>query len=115
MPKMLYSRNFPFSTLEFRPSTFDPRPRLSNLDLDFRTSTYDPRSSTYDSRPSTYDPRHSTITQTPVKLVTSKVTLLNTCEKLKITHEKQLDLGNIKSKVNETCYCETTVKHVCHN
>jgi hypothetical protein len=42
-----------------------------------------------------------------VKLLTSKVTLLNTCEKLKMTHEKQLDLGNIKSKVNETCYCET--------
>jgi hypothetical protein len=39
-----------------------------------------------------------------VKLLTSKVTLLNTCEKLKMTHEKQLDLGNIKSKVNETCY-----------
>jgi hypothetical protein len=38
-----------------------------------------------------------------VKLLTSKVTLLNTCEKLKMTHEKQLDLGNIKSKVNETC------------
>jgi hypothetical protein len=38
-----------------------------------------------------------------VKLLTSKVTLLNTCEKLKMT---QLDpgLGNIKSKVNETCY-----------
>ena len=29
-----------------------------------------------------------------VKLLTSKVTLLNTCEKLKMTHEKQLDLGN---------------------
>jgi hypothetical protein len=113
MPKMLYSRNFPFSTLEFRPSTFGPR--LSNLDLDFRTSTYDPRPMTLDPRPMTLDTRHSTITQTPVKLVTSKVTLLNTCEKLKITHEKQLDLGNIKSKVNETCYCETTVKHVCHN
>jgi hypothetical protein len=43
-----------------------------------------------------------------VKLLTSKVTLLNiTCEKLKMPHEKQLDLGNIKSKVNETCYCET--------
>ena len=40
-----------------------------------------------------------------VKLLTSKVTLLNTCEKLKMTHEKQLGLGNIKSKVNETCYC----------
>jgi hypothetical protein len=39
-----------------------------------------------------------------VKLLTSKVTLLNTCEKLKMTHEKQLDIGNIKSKVNETCY-----------
>ena len=38
-----------------------------------------------------------------VKLLTSKVTLLNTCEKLKMTNEKQLDLGNIKSKVNETC------------
>jgi hypothetical protein len=45
-----------------------------------------------------------------VKLLTSKVTLLNTYEKLKMTHEKQLDLGNIKSKVNEICYCET-----CHN
>jgi hypothetical protein len=42
-----------------------------------------------------------------VKLLTSKVTALNTCEKLKMTHEKQLDVGNIKSKVNETCYCET--------
>ena len=38
-----------------------------------------------------------------VKLLTSKVTLLNTCEKLKMPHEKQLDLANIKSKVNETC------------
>jgi hypothetical protein len=47
-----------------------------------------------------------------LKLLTSKVTLLNTCEKLKMAHEKQLDLGNIKSKVNETCYCETDV---CHN
>jgi hypothetical protein len=45
-----------------------------------------------------------------VKLLTSKVKLLNTCEKLKMTHEKQLDLGNIKSNVNETCCCET-----CHN
>jgi hypothetical protein len=29
-----------------------------------------------------------------------------------MTHETQLEfgLGNIKSKVNETCYCET-----CHN
>jgi hypothetical protein len=45
-----------------------------------------------------------------VKLLTSKVTLLNTYEKLKMTHAKQLDLGNIKSKVNEICYCET-----CHN
>jgi hypothetical protein len=27
-----------------------------------------------------------------VKLLTSKVTLLNTCEKLKMTHEKQLEL-----------------------
>jgi hypothetical protein len=34
-----------------------------------------------------------------VKLLKSKVTL-NTCEKLKMTHETQLDLGNIKSKVN---------------
>jgi low affinity Fe/Cu permease len=42
-----------------------------------------------------------------VKLLKSKVTLLNTCEKLKMT---QRDTGNIKSKVNETCYCET-----CHN
>jgi hypothetical protein len=33
-----------------------------------------------------------------VKLLTSKVTLLNTCGKLKMTHGKQLDLGNIKSK-----------------
>ena len=49
---------------DFRPSTFDPRPRLLTLDLDFRPSTYDPRPSTYDPRPSTYDPRPSTITQT---------------------------------------------------
>jgi hypothetical protein len=47
-----------------------------------------------------------------VKLWTSKVTLLNTCEKLKMTHEKQLDLGNIKSKVNETCYCETCLSQL---
>ena len=47
-----------------------------------------------------------------VKLLTSKVTLLNTCEKLKMTHEKQLDLGNIKSKVNETCYCETCLSQL---
>ena len=33
------------------------------------------------------------------KLLKSKVTL-NTCEKLKMTRETQLDLGNIKSKVN---------------
>ena len=47
-----------------------------------------------------------------VKLLKSKVTLLNTCEKLKMTHETQCDIaiGNIKSKVNQTCYCET-----CHN
>ena len=49
-----------------------------------------------------------------VKLLKSKVTLLNTCEKLKKTHETQCDIGtaigNIKSKVNQTCYCET-----CHN
>ena len=32
-----------------------------------------------------------------------KVTLLNICEKLKMT---QRDTGNIKSKVNETCCCE---------
>ena len=46
-----------------------------------------------------------------VKLLTSKVKLLNTCEKLKISHEKQLDLGNIKSKVNETCCCEHVTNH----
>ena len=40
-----------------------------------------------------------------VKLLKSKVTL-NTCEKLRMT---QCDIEN-KSKVNETCYCET-----CHN
>jgi hypothetical protein len=40
-----------------------------------------------------------------VKLLTSKVKLLNTCEKLKI------DLGNIKSKVNETCCCEDVTNH----
>ena len=52
-----------------------------------------------------------------VKLLKSKVTLLKsiTCEKLKKTHETQCDIGifaigNIKSKVNQTCYCET-----CHN
>ena len=44
--------------------------------------------------------------------LTSKVTLLNTCDKLKMTHEKQLDLGNIKSKVNETCYCETCLSQL---
>jgi hypothetical protein len=49
------------------------------------------------------------ITVKLLKLLKSKVTLLNTCEKLKMTHETQRDLGN-KSKVNETCYCET-----CHN
>ena len=43
-----------------------------------------------------------------VKLLKSKVTLL-TCEKLKMTHETQCDIGN-KSKVNQTCYCEK-----CHN
>jgi hypothetical protein len=42
-----------------------------------------------------------------LKLLKSKVTLLNICEKLKMT---QRDTGNIKSKVNETCCCET-----CHN
>ena len=47
-----------------------------------------------------------------VKLLTSKVTLLNTCEKLKMPHEKQLDLANIKSKVNETCYCETCLSQL---
>jgi Ni,Fe-hydrogenase III small subunit len=46
-----------------------------------------------------------------VKLLTSKVTL-NTYEKLKMPHEKQLDLGNIKSKVNETCYCETCLSQL---
>ena len=45
-----------------------------------------------------------------VKLLKSKVTLLNSCENLKMTHETQHDLGNIKSKVNDTCYFET-----CHN
>ena len=45
-----------------------------------------------------------------VKLLKSKVTLLNSCENLEVTHETQHDLGNIKSKVNETCYFET-----CHN
>jgi hypothetical protein len=44
-----------------------------------------------------------------VKLLKSKVTLLNTCENLKMTRETQCDLGN-KSKVNETCYCKT-----CHD
>jgi hypothetical protein len=49
-----------------------------------------------------------------VKLLTTKVTLLNTCEKLKVTHEKQLDLGNIKSKVNETWYCQNvTIRLKC--
>ena len=43
-----------------------------------------------------------------VNILKSKVTLLNTCEKLKMTHETQRDIGN-KSNVNETCYCET-----CH-
>ena len=40
-----------------------------------------------------------------VKLLKSKVTL-NICETLKMT---QRDTGNIKSKVNENCCCET-----CH-
>ena len=33
------------------------------------------------------------------------VTLLNTCEKLKVTDETQRDLEN-KSKVNEACCCD---------
>jgi hypothetical protein len=40
-------------------------------------------------------------TATTVKLLKSKVTLLNTWEKLKMTYETQCDLGN-KSKVNKT-------------
>ena len=47
-----------------------------------------------------------------MKLLTSKVTLLNTCEKLKMPQGKQLDLGNIKSKVNEACYCETCLSQL---
>ena len=34
----------------------------------------------------------NTGTAITVKLLTSKVTLLNTCEKLKMSHEKQLEL-----------------------
>ena len=39
--------------------------------------------------------------------------IMHTC--MKMTHEKQLYLGNIKSKVNETCcYCETcTIRLKC--
>ena len=50
-----------------------------------------------------------------VKLLTSKVTLLNTCEKLKMTHEKQLELWNKKSKVNDSMKL-VIVKHItyCH-
>ena len=44
-----------------------------------------------------------------VKLLKSKVTL-NACENLNMIDETERDLGNIKSKVNETCYSET-----CHN
>ena len=46
-------------------------------------------------------------TDITVKLLKSEVTLLNICEKLKMT---QCDTGNIKSNVNETCCYET-----CHN
>jgi hypothetical protein len=46
-----------------------------------------------------------------VKLLKYKMTLLNTCQKLKMT---QRDTGNIKSKVNETCYCEhVTIRLKC--
>ena len=51
-----------------------------------------------------------------VKLLKSKVTLLNTCEKLKMTHETQCDIaiGNIKSKVNQTqcdqIFCKAITK-----
>ena len=55
-------------------------------------------------------------TDITVKLLKSIVTLLNIhakyCEKLKMTHETQLDLGNIKSKVSETCKSLVVVKHV---
>jgi hypothetical protein len=48
-----------------------------------------------------------------VKLLKSKVTLLNTCEKLKIESWTQRDLRN-NSKVNETCYCEqVTIRLKC--
>jgi hypothetical protein len=52
---------------------------------------------------------NSIISQT-VKLLKSKVTLLNTCENPKMTHETQRDLGN-KSNVNDTkLYCITKVQ-----
>jgi hypothetical protein len=49
-----------------------------------------------------------------VILLKSKVALLNTCEKLKMTHETQRKL--VKSKVNETCYCENvTIRLKCES
>ena len=67
---------------DFRPSTFDPRPRLLTLDFRPSTSTFDPRlmtggtpmtldprPMTLDLLPSTYDPRHSTITQTQIRVL----------------------------------------------
>ena len=66
------------------------------------TRSYDNRSICIEALSKLLYPINTAITVN-VKLLTSKVTLLNTCEKLKTTHEKQLDLGNIKSKVNETC------------
>ena len=46
-----------------------------------------------------------------MELLKSTVTLLNTCEKLKVMHETQCDLGK-RAKANETCYCLCYCEHV---
>ena len=48
-------------------------------------------------------------TAVTVKLLKSKVTLLNICEKLKMT---QCDTGNIKSKVNERTFHRCNVPNL---
>ena len=49
-----------------------------------------------------------------VKLLKSKVTLLNTCEKLKMTHETQCDIAiENKAKVNQTCLKHVTIRLKC--
>jgi hypothetical protein len=75
------AKNVVFLNFDFRPSTFDPRPRLLTLDFRPSTSTFDPRPMTggppmtldprpmtLDLLPSTYDPRPSTITQTQIRV-----------------------------------------------